>query len=602
MKTLYFGICCSAHDPAIAIINDHGELVFAEATERSLQYKRGLNALPDHYPYITNLLDKYDDGATRLIVSKNWSLKHQVSIKVGDFLLWAIKPLVDLFPRSEFIQRYKYMLRLQAHSFSFSGSNLVREWKRKKLDGGKNNQRGRIDIRKVFVDHHLCHAAAAAFSSPFDEADVAVVDGYGELTSTAFYQFKDNRLRKIKAIGNSKNSLGFFYSFLCSACEFNPELGEEWKVMGLAPYGKVIPELYDKMSRLIPVVKGAFAKPSFFFDIALYDELLQSMVANNGSKYKQVDVACTGQKVFEDKMIESLRYLKKTTRGKNLILVGGCALNSSCNGKLKENTAYENVFVYNAPGDDGTAVGAAVIAYMQDKSNSVNRQSLVSPYKGTAIEANKLRRVVDNSAHCYELKEDKYYVIAKLLSEGKIIGWVQGRAEFGPRALGNRSILADPRHEDIKSTINQKLKYRENFRPFAPSVMDEYGDEIFENYQASLYMDKTLPIKPHYQDKIKGVTHVNGTGRVQSVRKEMNPDFYRLIDEFRKLTGVPVLLNTSFNLAGKPIVHTAEDAIASFFSSGLNALVINNYVISKDPLAFEKCEKLNNNVLQPIQR
>lgn len=588
MEPVYFGICCSAHDPAIAIINKQGELVFAEAAERSLQYKRGLNSIADHYPYIEKLMNQYMTDESFLVVAKSWSKQHHRNIKFAKSFLFLVSPLLRLFPRSKIIaERYDYMLKLQSHAFSFSGQMLMRTWKERFF--AKNGFRFlNSRLSQQYYNHHLCHAVSAAYASPYEEAVVAVIDGYGQNTSTGFYHFKNGKVSLVAGIRRSKNSLGFFYSFLCTACGFNPDLGEEWKVMGLAPYGKTIPELYAKLATLIPVINGRFANPSLGFDIALYDKIMAETIATDGAPYDVKDIACTGQQVFEDKMMESLTYLHKKTGAVNLVLAGGCALNSSCNGKIAARTPFSNVYVYCAPGDDGTAAGAALLAFLKENPvSAVNRKSFFSPYKGAVIDEKALQKSVENSPFCYYVGERKGAVAAKLISEGHIIGWVQGAAEFGPRALGNRSILADPRNPEIKDIINRKLKYREGFRPFAPSVLEEYGKEIFDDYQPSYYMDKTLRIKDSYWHKIPGVTHVNQTGRLQTVTKELNPAYYELISAFHKLTGVPVVLNTSFNLSGKPIVHNMDDIMASLYTSGLTAVVVNDYLFTKEPYTTE---------------
>ncbi len=592
MNKTYLGICCSAHDPAIAIINNAGELIYAEAAERILQYKRGINTIADHYPFIAELLKQYVPDESLLYMAKSWSKPHHRNIRLARIGLPLIAPLARPFPRWRLITgRYDYMLRLQAHVFSFSGQNLLKVWKEKE----------RKRAHEEYYDHHRCHAAAGAYSSYFDEAVVAVIDGYGEMTSTAFYRFNDGRLTPVPGIRKSKNSLGFFYSFLCAACGFNPELGEEWKVMGLAPYGEVVPELYERLSRLIPVRKGSFIHPGPSFDIAVYDQVIDAIINRGDHQYAVEDIACTGQQLFEDKMMECLNYLYGVTKTKNLVFVGGCALNSSCNGKISTKTPFENVYVHNAPGDDGTAVGAAILSYLSHNPvTALKRESFLSPYKGSFIPQRALTRAIEHCPFNYYLGEDKYRIAAQLISEGGIVGWVQGRAEFGPRALGNRSILADPRRRDIKDIINKRLKYRESFRPFAPSVLEEFGEEIFENCQVSYYMDKTLVIKPAYRDKIPGVTHVNGTGRLQTVTKELNEGYYQLLRAFHAITGIPVLLNTSFNLAGKPIVHSVDDMVASFFTSGISALIIEDYLFTKEPFNKEHYshEASNNHLLR----
>ena len=597
--TYYIGLCCSAHDPAIAVMNSKGVLLFAEATERYLQYKRALNVTPDVYPYISFVLAGYTSSDARIVLAKNWSRGHFRNVRIAELLLGIFKPFLAIFPFLRMVlDRYTFMLRLQHHAFAFAGENLTKEWrdkdnqsnnfilkyKRSWLDcrvSDANVDRKRSSLRVRHFDHHRTHAAAAAYASPSNAAVVAVIDGYGENSSTAFYHFVGDESEVIRGIGKSKNSLGFYYSYLCAACGFNPDLGDEWKVMGLAPYGKEIPELYKKLSALIPVELGRFPRPNALFDKTLFDKL------NKSGEYAKEDIAFTGQKVFEDKIIAALNHLTRFSDCKNLVLVGGCALNSSANGKILERTPYEALYVYHAPGDDGTAVGAAVLAYLQEHpAGAMERDSLRTPYTGAEIGESDLARVLSNCPHVYDLGERKYDITARLLCEGAIIGWVQGRAEFGPRALGNRSILADPRNDNIKEFINRTIKFREAFRPFAPSILEGYGADIFEGYGGSHHMDKTLRVRQEYRSKIPGVTHVDGTGRVHSVSAQSNLSYFRLLSAFHAITSVPVLLNTSFNLAGKPIIHDVHDAIATLYSSGLTGVVIGDYLISKAPMNF----------------
>lgn len=592
----YIGLCCSAHDSAVAIIDKTGKVIFAEASERNLQLKRALNCIPDNYPFISKLINDHVDKTEDVVISKNWSSSHQNNIRMARLGLNIIKPVLDLTRLSGITKKYDFMLDLQNHMFSFSGKNLKRELEQE--DGIK------ISLKERNFDHHLCHAAAGFYSSPFSSSDIAVIDGYGEMTSTAFYSATNNRLKKIKGIPKSKNSLGFFYSFLCKACGFDPDMGEEWKVMGLAPYGKLIPDLYNSLSKLIPIKKGAFAKPYLTFDIAHYDRLIaKALRLLKNSEIKPSDVAHTGQKLFEDKMFNCLNQLHTHTGSMNLVLVGGCALNSSCNGKITQNTAYENVYVHNAPGDDGTAVGAAILAFIGENSISMlQRDALSTPYLGSKISKIKLQKFRENSPNSYNLKTNSEKVLAILISKGYIVGLVHGKSEFGPRALGHRSILADPRNPDIKDIINRKLKFREAFRPFAPSILHEHGPQIFENYQFSPYMERTLKIHKEYRKKIPGVTHVNGTGRLQSVTKENNPQFYKLLQEFYLITDIPVLLNTSFNVAGKPIVNDVEDICAALYTTDLDAVLTEDILLTKKPIQNYFDEESDYNIFQQIQR
>jgi carbamoyltransferase len=295
------------------------------------------------------------------------------------------------------------------------------------------------------------------------------------------------------------------------------------------------------------------------------------------------NLAYVGQQVFIEVMTELLTNLYPHRTSENLVLTGGCALNSAYNGQISERTPWKNVFVYAAPGDDGNAMGAALLAYAHDAGRLPTSSEAGSPYLGTEVSDNALKSVLQfGGLEPRQLSEhDLLGVVARMIADGKIIGWMQGRAELGPRALGNRSILADPRRADMKDIVNERVKFREEFRPFAPSILEEHGPEYFENYQDSPYMERALRFRPQMRDKVPAVVHVDGTGRLQSVSRKRNQLFYDLIERFYGMTGVPVLLNTSFNVMGKPIVHSVDDALVVYFTSGLDALVIGNYVFEK---------------------
>ena len=298
------------------------------------------------------------------------------------------------------------------------------------------------------------------------------------------------------------------------------------------------------------------------------------------------DLAYTGQFFFAELMTDLLQYLQKKTGCKNLTLGGGCALNSAFNGQITHRTDFSQVFIPSAPADDGTALGAAWLALQQDQPklaiNKSNKKPL-SPYLGSSITDSAIQKLIreNSTLNIQYLPDSLCATTAALLAKGQLIGWIQGRAEFGPRSLGNRSILADPRHAKTKDAINQRIKFRESFRPFAPSVLHEFAEDFFEHYHESPYMDKTLLIKTAMHKQIAAVCHVDGTGRLQTVKQQWNPRFYELISHFHLLTEIPILLNTSFNVMGKPLVHSLEDALAVFLTTGLDALVINDYLICK---------------------
>ncbi|RLA25222.1 MAG: nodulation protein nolNO, partial [Gammaproteobacteria bacterium] len=297
------------------------------------------------------------------------------------------------------------------------------------------------------------------------------------------------------------------------------------------------------------------------------------------------DLAYTGQYFFAELMTSLLQHLQHETGCTNLTLGGGCALNSAFNGQIKNRTDFTQVFIPSAPADDGTALGAAWLALRNEKPDLLIKHDhkALSPYLGSRISNTAISKLIhyNHSLKIQHLPDSICSATAELLANGQLIGWIQDRAEFGPRSLGNRSILADPRRAETKDRINQSIKFRESFRPFAPSVLHEYAEDFFINYHESPYMDKTLSIKDSKQQQIAAVCHVDGTGRLQTVKQEWNPRFYALISHFHLQTQMPMLLNTSFNIMGKPLVHSLQDALAMFLTSGLDALVINDYLICK---------------------
>jgi carbamoyltransferase len=294
------------------------------------------------------------------------------------------------------------------------------------------------------------------------------------------------------------------------------------------------------------------------------------------------DLAYTGQHRFCELSAELLRNFDRKGVSKNLVLGGGCALNSSWNGRITRETPFTKLHVPMAPGDDGNALGAAWLAFYEDHPQSRPVPAIHSPSLGSTLDTRSLEHLVEfNGGRVERFPDGPHERVAELLAQGKIVGWARGRAEFGPRALGNRSILADPRDPGMMRALNDRVKFREEFRPFAPAVLDECGAEWFEDYQPSPYMDRTLKFRPESIRCVPAVAHVDGTGRLQSVARDRSPDFYRLIDAFRRRTGIPIVLNTSFNVMGKPIIHTVQDAVSVFYTTGLDVLVLEDVVIQK---------------------
>lgn len=579
MKKYYIGLSITYHDPALAIVDDQGEVLFAEATERYMQNKRALNCEADPLLRVKDLLDQYCPAADEIVIAINWRKKRplyeNIIAALGCLTAPGLKKTGIKKLRSP-LSNYQlhHMIASQRNNIASAGINLVRIISEHYPD---------CSISFADYHHHLTHAATACYSSPFSESACAVIDSFGEKGSMAFYYFKNQQLQCLHETKGT-GSIGFYYMKVTELCGFDWLKGEEWKVMGLAPYGKLNHELYGLLKTTISV-QG--------FDCQHRSKNLYSSLAAL-EKFKRLDqnpieqaadLAHTGQYFFSELMTDLLQHLQQVTGSKNLTLGGGCALNSAFNGQIKQRTNFDQVFIPSAPADDGTALGAAWLAlhHQQPELKIATEKKLLSPYLGSKIYDSAITRLIkyNRALDIQYLPDSICEATAGLLARGQLIGWIQGRAEFGPRALGNRSILADPRSATTKDKINQQIKFRESFRPFAPSVLHEHAKEYFENYHESPYMDKTLSITQSKQSQVAAVCHVDGTGRLQTVKQQWNPRYYQLINNFYQLTQVPMLLNTSFNIMGKPLVHSLDDALSVFLMTGLDALVVNDYLICK---------------------
>ena len=576
MPKYYVGLAATLHDPALAIVDPEGQPLFAEATERYLQNKRAFHAPPDDLMRLPGLLHRYcPEPDSEFVAAISWSAPflHRLELMASTITPQPIYsvPTSDLsWPALD----AGVMCLALRNSLSQASLNLLASWR----------TRGPVTVRRY--DHHLTHAATAAFTSPYDDCAVAIVDGYGEDGSTACYHFADGRLTRLDSPASAASvptSLGHFYALVCAGCGFDPWLGEEWKVMGLAGYGRVDRALYDLMRPMLVVEGLSIASTCSVADFVERAGALRALGSHGKRRPEEAaDLACTGQLVFEEVMLELLANLRTRQPSPALALGGGCALNSSCNGKVLKRTGFERLHVPSAPADDGNALGAAYLAWAEDTGLAVERAPATSAYLGSSMSGEGTERLRAYGRLSHEQHGAATpLVAARALAEGRIVGWIQGRAEFGPRALGNRSILADPRSVSMRERVNDHVKFREAFRPLAPSILDECGNEWFEDYQTSPYMERALRFRPEMAVRVPAVVHVDGTGRVHSVRREWNPGFHALVEAFHELTGVPIVLNTSFNVMGKPIVHSVEDAIAVFLTSDLDLLVIDGEVWRK---------------------
>jgi carbamoyltransferase len=576
----YVGLATTWHDPAVAVVDSSGQVLFAEASERFLQVKGARGCAADVRETVRRIIDDYCDPRGAFVIAKSWSRRAAAALDV----LY----LLGLTNHERLPARRPVTSRLLGDRRTLLGSVWLQHTANRLSGGHFADVLARLGNRRVsFVTfpHHLAHAATACFTSPFERAACMIVDGQGEWGSITYYALVDGHIELIKRMRGAE-SLGLIYSFCTDLCGFRSEDNEQWKMMGLAPYGGPNALLQDAFRGLVRMNGLTFRYPGTRHVRAWVEEMRQWARPAGADVMAAADLAFAAQRFHGEVMDGLLRNFHAMGISDDLVLAGGCALNSSYNGRIVGRTGFERLHVPSAPADDGTALGAALLAWRRDHPGAGPNAPVRSPYLGSPLSGATLGRVATlGGVHgLRHLPGSVHLEAARLLAAGKVLGWCQGRAEFGPRALGNRSILADPRQADVKDRINSIVKLREEFRPFAPSVLDEFGEEYFEGYQVSPYMERALPVRQCARARVPGIVHVDGTGRLQSVRREWNERFYDLIRAFHALTGVPMLLNTSFNVIGKPIVHSVEDAIGVFYTTGLDALVLEDFLIEKAPL------------------
>src|SRR5271156_4172741 len=450
--------------------------------------------------------------------------------------------------------------------------------------GGENHFRRLFGPSKAqfrFMDHHLAHAISAFAYSGFEDAAILVLDGRGATEATSVWRGRNGRLEHLWTIP-WPNSLGLFYAQFTYFLGFTP-YSDEWKVMGLAPFGEpginlrdfIVPNdnPYKVSTRLL---LGKNSAP--LADIV--SRLGPKRVPESDIEARHKNLAFAVQQACEEAMMTLARAAVQKTGSRNLCLAGGVALNSKANGKILSSGIVDRIFVQPAAGDDGVCLGAALAPYV-DNGGKLPVHKMRHAYLGPASSDEEIQKVLET----YKLRAthvtDPAAVAAEMLANGKILGWFQGRMEFGPRALGSRSILADPRDPEMNAKVNNAVKFRESWRPFAPSMLAEVAGEYIESATDSPFMVLTAQVKPGKRSVIPAVTHVDGSARPQTVERDVSPLYWRLIREFGNRTGVPVVMNTSFNLRGEPIVSSPTDAIRTFFSSGMDALIIGSFVVDK---------------------
>ena len=593
--TAVLGISAFYHDSAAAIIVD-GEIIGAAQEERFTRKKHDAS---------------YPKNAINYVLKEAGLKLHDI-----DHVVFYEKPFLKF---ERLLETYVGFSPSGFRSFSMSMPLWLSEklfQKKMLFDALKEQDNNFNDIKKInFSEHHLSHAASAFFSSPYEEAIILTLDGVGEWATTTVSLGKSNKIKILKEI-HFPHSLGLLYSAFTYFLGFKVNSGE-YKVMGLAPYGE--PKFKDIiLSKLIDVKEdGSFRLNMDYFNYATGLTMTNSKFAKlfnmkrrepeNELSQIHMDMAASIQAATEEIVLKITRFLSKEFKLPNLCMAGGVALNCVVNGKILKEGLFKNIWIQPASGDAGGALGAAQAFYYQELDNKrkiLKTDSMNGSYLGPQFTDDQVDNELKNCAANYKkLSSDQIIKeTAKALSEEKAVGWFQGRMEFGPRSLGNRSIIADSRSEKMQKNLNLKVKYRESFRPFAPAVLFEKVSEYFEINSESPYMLLVADVKKSRQlqmtskqknlfgiDKLNvkrsdvpSVTHVDYSARIQTVHKETNPMFHKLIEEFEKITKYPVLVNTSFNVRGEPIVCSATDAFNCFMGTDLDVLVCNNFILYKD--------------------
>jgi carbamoyltransferase len=587
------GVSCHYHDAAAALLHD-GALVAAAEEERFSRVKHDY---------------RFPKNAIRFCLDQ--AGLHGSDL---DYVVFFEKPF------RKFDRILMTTLQTYPQSWKVFRESMI-SWMIDKLWIGNTlqNELGISKEKVLFCEHHLSHAASAYLCSPFDSAAILTIDGVGEWVTATYGIGRGNDLRLIKQI-EFPHSIGLLYSAFTAFLGFEVNEGE-YKVMGMAPYG--VPRYADKVWKLVQQNRdGSFSLDMQYFCfhhstdrtynhkfVKLFGDprptKLQFFTKETGfpkyfgttpGNYNEVcklnqhyaDVAASIQRVTEDLLLNMANSLWRETGLKRLCIAGGVGLNSVANARILNETPFEQLFVQPAAGDGGGALGAALWAYnsLLGKPRDFTMQHAYWGRSNSEVEIGTFLRQNGIPFRQFENDDDLLDEVVQRLIQAKVIGWSQGRFEWGPRALGSRSIIADPRNPNMKDIVNAKIKFREPYRPFAPSVLAECAEKYFDlpyaqSHYPARYMLYVVPVKQSQRDVLPAITHVDGTGRMQTVFSDQSPRYHRLIQRFGQATGVPVLLNTSFNLKGEPIVNTPANAFETFSKSEMDSLVLENFLVEK---------------------
>ena len=567
------GISCFYHDASAALLKDG--VIVAAAEEERFSRKKHDTSFPEK--------------------AIKFCLEHEgISIDEIDYIGFYEKPFL----------KFERLLYQHIENFPFSMKTFLSSlpsWINEKLRVPrivKNKLKYKGDV--FFVEHHMAHAASSFLVSPFKEAAILTVDGVGEWTTTAYGFGKENKIKLLKDI-RFPHSLGLLYSTITAYLGFSVN-NSEYKVMGLSPYGNMdrnTNAFYRRLKKVIDVKEdGSFRLNMKYFVFDYKDrmpskklcELLLGPIRKPESvlNKRHKDIAAALQMVTEDVLTKILCHVHSVTKCENVVLGGGVALNSVYNGKILRNTPFKKIWIQPNASDGGTSIGAASYVYhsiLENKRNFV----MDNAYLGPAYDDSFIQNFLDENKIVYTKFKDYKDLVkktAKLIYVNNVIGWFQGRMEWGPRALGSRSILSNATNVKMQEILNLKVKHREKFRPFAPVVCEDDALKYFDCDnpipEPTDYMLMVYPIKEKWHSKIPAVTHVDGSGRLQTIRRKQNQNYYDLIKEFGKLSGIPILVNTSFNIRGEPIVCSPYDAYKCMMGTGIDYLVIGSFLVRRE--------------------